>query len=215
MDDQNINSGIKTSKKSDWHIESISKTLLSAEAAELWVGIPILPPSAQRSVLLKSYFEPLSEFVKCNLVSVPTQILLIVDKALDPFSRDNDIDEEFKTTLEQTLRKSFSDRIFFPLLSGTLVFLLVLGSIIPLSFGISNAFFAASTAGLGGALAGSLFTLEGVRHLSFKKVIERELARRQGKFGETSSLPIKIPVMGSLIVLAHLVQSKLHSIQSQ
>ncbi|HMO17099.1 MAG TPA: hypothetical protein PKA63_00565 [Oligoflexia bacterium] len=194
MDALTTHSQPVTASKENWHIETISKALLSAEYAVFFVGIPILPPGQQKQELQRSFFNPLSDFIRCSLVSVPTSTLESASLALDPTEWEN---TKLKSALCLSLKKSTGAIIFFPLLSGTLVFLIVLGSIATISDSFSHAFSAAMAAALGAAITGTLFTLDEVRNLSFKRILDKELARRKGKFGSLNSLPVMTRALGT------------------
>lgn len=174
-------------KPPDFHIEIIANTWLIVELSVFWIGVPMLPSSPERKKLKNSFYAPLNDFLRSSFVQIPTIKLEEIEKAL----KNNDNRDEINQ-LYHRIELSLFDRIYFPLISGGLIFILALGFIIPISSSITYSIYAACSSSLGAILASSLLSLERIRIEGLLYLIQNELKRRKGNMGSISGIPALI-----------------------
>jgi hypothetical protein len=178
--------GQKKKDKMDYYIETVLNMWVTLECSVFWIGVPLLPLTAERRKRSKEFFHPLHDYIRSSLASVPTQELIEIEKSITQSDENNqEISKKISTYLELTLY----DKIYFPSISSSIVFTITFCSIYPLSHDMINTILPALTASVGSIITSIFFILEVRRRENFRKIIQNELNRRKGKFGNFNGIP--------------------------
>jgi hypothetical protein len=169
------------------YFKTIGETLSICEAGSYLVGIPWLPPTSYVNKIAKQFYLPLADFVKINLVGVPTsQIERYCEDLEQSIQNNNHQNTEFylysPTTFEKLTFCLIFTGIFFS--ADLLICLILFGT-------ISTSLVYACITGLivfGFCLA---ISREENRYKSFLSLLQKELMRRKG-FDLTNSNKILI-----------------------
>ena len=157
------------------HYRQIAETLLIAEAASGRVGIAWLPPTKRVRILRNKFEEPLSEFVRYNLVTVNSKTIEAYCDDLENCPEDEHSDCKLGIEL-----KSPIERFALPTVLGVFGFFAPLITLVVVH---GNAFAAVLismiSAGLS-VITGLALSCNAHRWATFHWVLYRELQRRRG-----------------------------------
>lgn len=155
----------------------IGETLGICETATFRVGVPWLPPSANRKEI--SYQGPVEDFIRVALVSVSTEALDHYCEDLNTFTSENS-DSLFIPILYP------GERFFFCLV----VFLILFTTSLALGFSLGSTKSAALVMSFITAIPAALLAafpcLEVQRRSSFYYFLNKELSRRRGRSSPNS-----------------------------
>lgn len=178
--------GQKKKNKMDYYIETVLNMWLTLECSVFWIGVPLLPLTAERRKRRKEFFHPLHDYIRSSLASVPTQELIEIEKSITQSEGNN---QEITNKISANIQLTLYDKIYFPSISSSIVFTITFCSIYPLSHDMRSTVLPALTASVGSIITSMLFILEDRRKENFRKIIQNELDRRKGKFGNFNGIP--------------------------
>jgi hypothetical protein len=172
--------------KMDYHTETVLNMWGTLECSVFWIGVPLLPLTAERRKRSKEFFHPLHDYIRSSLVLIPTQRLIEIEKLIIQSDNNN---QEISNQISKYLALTWYDKIYFPSISSSIVFTITFCSIYPLSHDMINTILPALTASVGSIITSMLFVLEDRRRENFRKIIQNEINRRKGKFGNFNGIP--------------------------